>query len=131
MMGTEPQQSAFAREIVCGTVFWNPVSNAINWYTPMCKRDGLVMIRLKQVLITGVTMKMISENNMLPNKCNKKQAANQGAMKIYDDDVCEIIEEVYRRDKFDKEFNIGLISECEDDERISEDKEESSGDDTN
>ena len=39
-------------------------------------------------------------------------------MKIDDDDVCEISEEAYRRDKFDKEFNIGLISECEDDESI-------------
>ena len=36
-----------------------------------------------------------------------------------DDDVCEIIEEVYRRDKFDKEFNIGLIPDCEDDESNS------------
>ena len=42
---------------------------------------------------------------------------------MWDYDVCEIIEEVYRRDKFDKEFNIGLISECEDDESISEDEE--------
>ena len=75
-------------------------------------------------------MKIISDNNMLSNKCIKKQATNEGAMKIDDDDICEIIEEVYRRDKFDKEFNIGLISECEDDESISEDKEESSGDDT-
>ena len=88
------------------------------------------MIRLNQALITGMTMKMISENNMLPNRCNKKQATHQGAMKIDNDDVCEIIEEVYRRDNFDKEFNIGLISECEDDESISEDEEESSGDDT-
>ena len=75
------------------------------------------MIRLKQVLIIGVTMKMISDKNILPNKCNKKQATTQGATKIDDDDVCEIIEAVYRRDKFDKEFNIGLISECEDDEK--------------
>ena len=88
------------------------------------------MIRLKHVLITGVTMKMISDKNMLPNKCNKKPATNQGAMKIDDDDVCEIIEEVYRRNKFGKEFNIGLISECEDDESISEDEEKISGDDT-
>ena len=51
-------------------------------------------------------------------------------MKIDDDEACEIIEEVYRRDKFDKEFDIRLISECEDDERISEDEEESSVDDT-
>ena len=86
--------------------------------------------KVKHVLITGVTMKMISDNNMIPNKCNKKQSINQGAMKIDDDDICEIIEEVYRRDKFDKEFDIGLISECKNDESISEDKEESSGDDT-
>ena len=51
-------------------------------------------------------------------------------MKIDDDDVCEIIEEIYRREKFDKEFDIGLMSECEDDENISVDEEESSGDDT-
>ena len=88
------------------------------------------MIKLKQVLMTGVTMKMISDNNMLPNKCNKKQATNQGAMKIDEDDIYEKIEEVYRRDQFDKEFDIGLISKCEDDESINEDEEESSGDDT-
>ena len=108
MMGVEPQQSTFVGEIVCDAVIWNPVPNAIDWYTPMCKRDGMVMIRLKQVLITGVTMKIISENNMLPNKCNKKQTTNQGVVKIDDDDIREIIEEVYRRDKFDKEFDIGI-----------------------
>ena len=75
-------------------------------------------------------MKIISDNNMLPNKFNKKQTKNQGAIKIDDDDVCDIIEEVYRRDKFEKEFDIGLISEWKDDESISEDEEESSGDDT-
>ena len=87
------------------------------------------MIRLKQVLITGATLIEISEKNMLPSKHNKKQATHQGAVKI-DDDVREIIEKIYRIDKFDKEFNIGLISECEDDESISEDEEESSGNDT-
>ena len=51
-------------------------------------------------------------------------------MKIDDDNVCEIVEEVYRSGNFDKEFDIGLISECEDNESISEDEEERSGDDT-
>ena len=51
-------------------------------------------------------------------------------MKIDDEDIREIIEEVYRRDKFDKEFDIGLISECEEDGSNSEDEEESSGEDT-
>ena len=67
---------------------------------------------------------------MVPSKCNKKEATNQRAMKIDDDDICEIIEEVYRRDKFDKEFDIGLISECEEDGSNSEDEEESSGEDS-
>ena len=84
------------------------------------------MIRLKQVLMIGVTMMKITEDNMLPSKCNKKEATNQGAMKIDDDDICEIIEEVYRRDKFD----IGLISECKEDGSNSEDQEESSGEDS-
>ena len=67
---------------------------------------------------------------MLPNKCNKKEAVNQGAMKIDDEDIREIIDEVYRRDKFDKEFDIKLISECEEDGSNSEEEEESSDEDT-
>ena len=51
-------------------------------------------------------------------------------MKIDDDDIREIIEEVYRRDKFDKDFDIGLISECEEDGSNSEDEEGSSGEDS-
>ena len=80
--------------------------------------------------MTGVTMMKISEENILPSNCNKKEATNQGAMKIDDEDIREIIGEVYRRDKFDKEFNIGLIPECEDDGSNSEDEEESSGEDS-
>ena len=87
MMRVEPQQSPFVGEKMCDAVFWNPVPNAIDWHIPISKREGLVMIRLKYVLITGVTMRMISDNNMLPNKFNKKQATNQGAMNIDDDDV--------------------------------------------
>ena len=51
-------------------------------------------------------------------------------MKMDDEDIREIIEQVYRRDKFDKEFDIGLISECEEDGSNSEDEEESSGEDS-
>ena len=73
-------------------------------------------------------MKRISELNILSNTCNKKQSANQEVMKIDDDGVYARIEEVYRRDKVDKEFDIGLISECEYNEETSENEEESSGD---
>ena len=34
-------------------------------------------------------------------------------MKINDNDINEMIEEEHKRYKFDKEFNIGLISECD------------------
>ena len=51
-------------------------------------------------------------------------------MKMDDEDIREIIEQVYRRDKFDKEFDIGLILECEEDESNSEDEEESSNEDS-
>ena len=88
------------------------------------------MIRLKQALLTSETMLKISEENMLPKKCNRKEATNQGARKIDDEDIKEIIEEVYRWDKFDKEFDIGLISECEEDGSNSEDEEESSDEDS-
>jgi len=71
MKGVELQQSAFVGKIIRDAVFWNPASNAIDWYTPMSKREGLVMIRLKQVLLTGVTMMEINENNMLLSKYNK------------------------------------------------------------
>ena len=80
--------------------------------------------------MTGVTVMNITEDNMIPSKCNKKETTNQGSIKIDDDDICEIIEDVYRRDKFDKEFDIWLISECEEDGRNSEDEEESSGEDS-
>ena len=86
------------------------------------------MIRLNQVLITGVKIKRIGETNMIPNACNKKQTTNQEAMKMDDNDVCDVIEEVHRRDKFNKEYDVRLISECEYDKDTSENEEEISGD---
>ena len=72
-------------------------------------------------------MKRIDVTNTLRSTCNKKQATNSNTMKIDDNDVCEIIEDVHKWDKLDKEFDISLISECEYDEDTSENEEESSG----
>ena len=76
MKGVEPQQTAFAREIIFDALLQNPVPGVVDWYIPMNKRKVLVMIRLKQVLMTGVKMMKITEDNMLPSKCNKKEATN-------------------------------------------------------
>ena len=45
--GEELQRSSFVVEIICDAVFWKPVPNAIDWYTPMSNRERLIMIRLK------------------------------------------------------------------------------------
>ena len=97
----------------------------------MTKNDSFVMIRLKLVFIIGLKMKMIDETNTLPSRCNKKQETKFDAIKIGDNDECEIIEEVNRRDNFDKEFDIGLTSEYEYDEDSNENEEESSGESNN
>ena len=71
-------------------------------------------------------MKRIGETNIPPNVYTKKQATNQEAMRIDDGDVYKTIKEVHKRDKFDKEFDIWLISVYEYDEDANEKEEESS-----
>ena len=67
-------------------------------------------------------MKRIDETNIISNTCNKKQTTNLDEIKIDDNDVFEIIEEVHKRDKFNKQFDIGFISEYEYIEEFSENK---------
>ena len=69
--GNISAQYYFSGEIICDTVFWNPAPNATDWYTPMIKKDGFVMIRLMQASITGLKMKMIDKTNTLPSTWNK------------------------------------------------------------
>ena len=51
--GVEPQSTNFVGKLICNAVFWNPVLNTIDWYTPMDKVNDFIMTRLKQVLQTG------------------------------------------------------------------------------
>ena len=76
-------------------------------------------------------MNRIDEANTSPNTYNKKQVIILDTMKIYDHDIYEIIEEVQRRDKFDKDFDSGVISECEYNKDSSENEERSSGESNN
>lgn len=68
----EPQQTTFTEISIYNALFWNPVPNIIDWYTPMDRLNDYAMIRFKQVLQTGLKMIMIDEENKLPNKRNKK-----------------------------------------------------------
>ena len=86
--------------------------NAIDWCTPLDKMDGYNVIRLKNVLQIGLRMIRINENNKLSIKYNKKHAIDLGFVKIDDEDMNKIIEDVHRRDEFDKDFDIGVACRC-------------------
>ena len=67
-----PSVTAYAGEDICDAVFLNPVNSAKYWLTPMNKRDGGIAVRLKQVLLSNITMMKIDKNNKLPKRYNTK-----------------------------------------------------------
>ena len=101
----------FSGKIMCDVVHWNPIQIRTCRNTPMNKDGGFVIIRLKQVIKVDLRMGIINETKKLPYKCNKKQLTRLGVIKIQKDDIDDMIEEVYRRDKFDRDFDITFISE--------------------
>ena len=70
----------------------------------MNKGDGDITVWLKQFLLTNIILMKIDKNNKLPKRCNKKQTENSGALRIRNDDIDEILEEIFGRNKFDTEF---------------------------
>ena len=87
-------------------MFWNPVSKAKYWYTPILEWEGDKILRMKQVLMVDVKLEEISGNNKLPKGCNKKKGKELGALRIWEENIDGLIEEIRRRDQFDEEFDI-------------------------
>ena len=69
-----PPMTAYASEIVCDVVFFNPVPFAKYWYTLMKTGVGDVTVRLKLVFLHIITMTKIDKINTLPKRCKKKEA---------------------------------------------------------
>ena len=63
-------------------------------------------LRTKQVLMADIKLKKISENNKLPKGFNKKKGKELGALRIRDENIDELIEEIRRKDQFDEDFDI-------------------------
>ena len=84
----------------------NSVPNAKYWYTPMITGDGDVAVRLKQVLLPNITMIKIDKINILQKSCKKKEAKKLGAIRMSNDNIDKLIEEIHRRDKLDTDFDI-------------------------
>ena len=72
----------------------------------MITRDGDVTVRHKQVLLPNTTMIKIDKINILPKRCNKKEAKKFGAILMSNDNIDELIEEIHRRDKVDTDFDL-------------------------
>ena len=72
----------------------------------MITGDGDVTVRLKQVLLPNITMMKIDKINILPKRCKKKEAKKLGDIRMNNDAIDELIEEIHRRDKLDTDFDI-------------------------
>ena len=72
----------------------------------MITGDDDVAVRLKQVLLPDITMTKIDKLNILPKRCQRKEAKQLGDIRMSNDNIDEIIEEIYRRDKLDTYFDI-------------------------
>ena len=67
--------------------------------------DGDVTVILKQVLLPNITIMKIDQIP-LPKRCKKKEAKKLGAIRMSNDNIDELIEEIHRRDKLDTDFDI-------------------------
>ena len=63
-------------------------------------------MRLKQVLLSNITMMKIDRINTLPKGCKKQEATKLGAIRMSNEDINELLEEMHRRDKLDTDFDI-------------------------
>ena len=106
MKGCNPLAYAYTGEMVCQEMFWNPVVKAKYWYTPMPKGEGETILRMKQVLMAEIELIMTTKDNKVPKGCNKSKAEELGVVRIREEDIDELLEEIESRDIFDEEFNI-------------------------
>ena len=106
MKGYNPPEYAYAGEMVRKERFWNPVSKENYWYIPTPEGESDRTLRMKQVLMADNKLDDFSENNRLPKGCNKIKGNELGALRIREEDIDKLIEEIRKRDQFDEEFDI-------------------------
>ena len=56
--------------------------------------------------MVDIKLEEISGNNKLPKGCNMKKGKELGALRIWEEDIDELLEEIRRRDQFDEEIAI-------------------------
>ena len=95
MKGCIPSVTAYTDNIVCDAVFLNPVPYTKYQITPMDKLNGLPTI-----IMMKVDKKKVAE------EVQQKEVEIFWILRIRNDNIDELLEEILRRDKFDAEFEI-------------------------
>ena len=80
---------------------------------------GDIILKLKHVLLLNITTMKIDKISILPKRCKKKEAKKLGAIRMSNDNIYELIEEIDRRNKLGTDFDIQY-----DGEDINVDEEE-------
>ena len=62
---------------------------------------------MKYVLMANIQLIMITKDNKLPKGYNKRKAEELWAVRMREEDIDELLEEIRRRDQFDENFDIG------------------------
>ena len=67
--------------------------------------------------MVDIELIMITKDNKLPKGCNKRKDEELGAVRIREENIDELLEEIRGRDQFDEEFDI------DNDEKITDTNE--------
>ena len=63
-------------------------------------------MRLKQVFLPNITTMKIDKISILPKRCKKKEAKKLGDIRMSNDNIDGLIEEIDRRNKLGTDFDI-------------------------
>ena len=66
---------------------------------------------MEQVLKMDIKLVEISNNNKLPKEYNKKQTKDLGTLRIKEENIDELIEEIRRRDHFVKKLILSTMKQ--------------------
>jgi hypothetical protein len=107
-------------ELVARAKYFNKVPRANRWYTTS---EVETTVRLQQVLAPDLTLQPISEENRLPNSCDRRKAAQLGAKRVSNSDHHSILDEISRSAIMDHE-ELQFEEEEEEEDRLEEESGE-------
>jgi hypothetical protein len=94
-------------EIVCEARFSCKIPRANRWFIP--EKEGLTgenlltTVRMKQVVAPNLTLDELSDQNRLPNGCNRQQITPLGPVQLSEYQHCAVLDEIARVDELDCE----------------------------